>query len=305
MPITLPSLSRRRFLLGVAALGGLSLFGETALKAEPHRSEDHLAFLADIHIHQNKEHVVHNLCVFERFLQARESILAASENPSRIVVCGDCAYNVGLKEDYATMIEGFQPLREAGIPVHLALGNHDSRKEILEAMCRYEDKPQPERIPERINAIIETPRANLFLLDSLVPKNQVTGFMGERQLQWLAKELDKRPEKPALLFAHHHPMPVPKAPGALIDTPELFDVMRPRKQVKAYIFGHTHRWSTVQEDGIHLINIPTIVWKWDDSEPYGWVLAALKDNGMELTVRCLDVNHPKHGDHRSLAWRKG
>lgn len=305
MPITLPSLSRRRFLVGAAALGGLSLMGESVLKADSSRSEDHLALLADIHIHRNKKHVVHNLCVFDRFLQARESVLSASENPARIVVCGDCAYNDGLKEDYATMIEGFAPIREVGVPIHLALGNHDSRKEIFEALCEYEGKPKPGVIPGRINAIVETPRANFFLLDSLVPRNQVTGFMGEEQLQWLGKELDKRPDKPALLFAHHHPMPVPKNPGALIDTPELFEVMRPRKQVKAYIFGHTHRWDVAREDGIYLINIPTIVWKWDDAQPYGWVLATLKDNGMELAVRCLDTAHPKHGDHRSLAWRTG
>lgn len=274
------------------------------LHAARERSGDHLALLADIHVHKNKAHVVHNLCVFDRLIQARESILAAPENPSRIVVCGDCAYNNGLKEDYATMIEGFTPIREAGIPVHLALGNHDSRKEIYEAMAEYEGKPRPETIPERINAIVETPRANLFLLDSLVPRNQVVGFMGEGQLDWLAAELDKRPDKPALLFAHHHPMPVRKTPGALIDTPELFDVMRPRKQVKAYVFGHTHRWDLAMEDGIHLINIPTIVWKWDETQPYGWVLAVMRDNGMDLTVRCLDTAHPKHGDRRSLAWRK-
>lgn len=306
MPITIEPITRRRFLQGtlggVMALGGLSLQGATE-KPEA-RSPDVLAFLSDIHIHQNKEHVVHNLNPFERFVQARQSIFAEPARPSRIVVTGDCAYDRGLKGDYATMIEGFAPFRESGIPVHLALGNHDNRREILHALAKYDGKPVPEKIPAKMTEVVELPKVNLFLIDSLSPGN-VSGFLGEAQLKQLAEDLDRRKDKPALVFAHHNPMPKPKSAGALIDTDELMEVLKSRKQVKGYVYGHTHRWDVLRgDDGFYRINLPTTVWKWSDC-PYGWILAELRDNGVTLTVRSLDPNHPKNGEVKKLDWRAG
>lgn len=283
--------------------GACAMLGGLPLKAEPARRRDHLALLADIHIHKNKAHVVHDLCPFEHFEIVREEILADPAEPARVIVAGDCAYGTGLVEDYATMIEGFLPFRERGLPVHLALGNHDHRKNILEAMAKYENKPAPKTVPPKATALIETPSANLFLLDSNVPPNQVIGFFGEAQLLWLAEELDKRPDKPALIFAHHHPMPVKKQPGLLLDTEEFKKVIRPRRQVKGYLFGHSHRWTYEKEDGIHYVNLPTTVWRFDKSQPYGWVLATLDETGMNLSLRCIDKKHPKHLEERRLAWR--
>lgn len=107
MPITLSPVSRRRFLqnalaVGAAAAAGMPMFRQAFSRegksASPRRNPNALAFMSDIHIHKNKEHVVHDLCVFDRFTRAREMIF------------GDCAYGVGLKEDYATMLEGFDPI---------------------------------------------------------------------------------------------------------------------------------------------------------------------------------------------------
>ncbi|MGB7933682.1 MAG: hypothetical protein WCH04_15950, partial [Gammaproteobacteria bacterium] len=46
-------------------------------------------------------------------------------------------------------------------------------------------------------SILETPRANWFLLDSLQRTNDLLGRLGEVQLQWLAKALDARADRPA------------------------------------------------------------------------------------------------------------
>ena len=50
--------------------------------------------------------------------------------------------------------------------------------------------------------VIELPHANLVLLDS-----GKRGVLGEEQLDWLAKELDQRADKPALIFGHFNPYP--------------------------------------------------------------------------------------------------
>ena len=46
----------------------------------------------------------------------------------------------------------------------------------------------------------------------------------------------------------------------LVDTAALMETLGPRKQAKAYLFGHSHRWQHDRtDDGLELINLPTLV----------------------------------------------
>ena len=85
--------------------------------------------------------------------------------------------------------------------MHLVLGNHDQRENFWAAFP--EAKPA---LPaaDRHAAVVETPLANWFLLDSLYKTNVTPGLLGAAQLQWLAKALDAHADKPALLVAHHN-----------------------------------------------------------------------------------------------------
>ena len=81
--------------------------------------------------------------------------------------------------------------------------------------------------------VMELPHANLFLLDS-----GKKGILGERQLGWVAQELDQRPDKPALVFGHYNMTPnrgVRPIRG-LLDGPDLLEALTQRKHVRAY-FG--------------------------------------------------------------------
>jgi 3',5'-cyclic AMP phosphodiesterase CpdA len=304
-------ITRRSFLKSSLALGGLALLPNAGVHAALQASEsDFLAFIADIHIFADKNWVNpysdFPVCPFDRLLQLREQILSDHNNPSRVILAGDCACDQGTIDDYVTMFEGFDPFRLAGIPVHFAVGNHDNRNNLVKAMADFQKVAPPDVFPERLQSIIELPLANIFILDTLVQSYvvQMCGFLGRKQLDWLAYELDLRPDKPAILVAHHPPMPKEKNPGDLIDTEDLFDVIRQRKHVKAYIFGHSHRWQIYESDGIHLVNLPTSAWS-GAGLPYGWVLAELKKNGLYLTLQSLDSKHPKHGEFIKLAWRNG
>ena len=109
-----------------------------------------------------------------------------------------------------------------------------------------------------------------------------------------------------MLLAHHYPLPKnqPKEiKSALLDTAELYDVILPRKRVKAYVFGHSHRWERAQIDGVHLVNIAALAWLFDPKQPRGWVDAQLKPDGVRLTLQCLDPSHAAHGRPLELAWR--
>ena len=93
--------------------------------------------------------------------------------------------------------------------------------------------------------------------------------------------------------------------GGLKDTAQSFEVIRQRKQVKAFIYGHTHDWKVTQgETGIHLINLPPVAYVFKETVPSGWVQAGLGRSGMNLELRCVKPTHPRHGEAMSLKWRK-
>lgn len=309
MPVALPPIDRRRFLAGV--LGSLALAGSGHLFAQEAADPDTWAFLSDTHIpgDPNKAGGKPPVKPVEHFTKIRADILSgAAGKPCGALVTGDCVYIEGLPNDYVTLLAEFAPLRKAGLSVHFLMGNHDNREAFLRAAAKEIGGKEPETIPDRLCSVVETPRANFFLMDSLERTNYTPGLFGDEQLRWLEDELDRRKDKPAILFAHHYPdytSGIAANPHALKDTDAFFDRIKDRKQVKAYVYGHAHIWKTVRRHGIHLVNLPTTAWRFDQSQPFAWVLARLRDNGMSMTLRSLDPEHPKHDETVDLEWRAG
>ena len=90
----------------------------------------------------------------------------------------------------------------------------------------------------------------------------------------------------------------------LKDTVPLLDIIRPRRQVKAYIHGHTHNWKiSPDESGIHFINLPPVAYVFEQGKPSGWVHALIDKGGMSLELRCVDQTHKDHGQKVDLRWR--
>jgi 3',5'-cyclic AMP phosphodiesterase CpdA len=126
--------------------------------------------------------------------------------------------------------------------------------------------------------------------------------MGAEQLAWLAKELDARADKPALIAMHHNPDLKPM-PGGLTDTQKLYDVLLPRKHVKALFYGHTHVWNVAQKDGLHLINLPPVAYVFAKGKPNGFVEVELAATSALLRLTTLASDHPDQGQKVELAWR--
>src|SRR5690348_11458854 len=103
MPITLPPISRRRFLASTLASTAL-----LALKGRLSAAEagvDHLALVSDTHIAADPSHVARGVNMAEHLRKVLAQILALPERPAAMLLNGDCAYNMGEAGDYATLVE--------------------------------------------------------------------------------------------------------------------------------------------------------------------------------------------------------
>lgn len=302
MPIVLNRLSRRTCLrASLAAAAGAALRPWEAFAAEVRTDPHRFALVSDTHIAGDKafEHRT-GIRPWDQFGRARTEILALEPRPAGVLVCGDCACLKGLPEDYVTLVEAVEPIRAGGLDLHMALGNHDHRDHFLKALPRKDARAN--ELANRHVSVIRGPRANWFILDSLDSTDKVPGVLGEEQLKWLARALDAHADKPALIMVHHNPDPGPTF-GGLVDTKAFLELVLPRKQVKAWIFGHTHAWGHTERDGLHLVNLPPTAWLFVPEKPAGWVDVKLKENGAVFELVALKKDHLQHGQKLDLKWR--
>jgi hypothetical protein len=168
---------------------------------------NYFALISDIHLHANREFVYNSAAgpsdMWKNFAQASREVLALPTRPAAVLINGDIAFHEGLPADYATAMAAMTPLREGGLPVHWALGNHDDRKNI--ALAAAPDSSLVPDLADRRVMMIPSPRANIFIMDTLKDTNKTPGLLGEKQLSWLAAALDAHADRPAIVFVHHNP----------------------------------------------------------------------------------------------------
>ena len=215
MPIILPPITRRQFIKRSLALGGTAMMTSRALAAadsegaglDPNR----VALLADTHISADpnlvypgtkwpgspvKEDEHESVNMAQCLAEAAKSVIALNPRPAHLIVNGDCALSNGKEAEYKEFLRLVEPIRAAGITVHVTIGNHDNRENVWKLL------PFLKKEQMGVQAdVIELPHANLVLLDS------GKGVLGDEQLNWLAKQLDERADKPALIFGHYNPYP--------------------------------------------------------------------------------------------------
>lgn len=302
MPVFLPQLSRREFLkraalAGAAAAFGPSLFAELAAKP---RDPDTFFFLSDAHIAAEAATSAHGVNMTDHLTAAVRDVLAGPVAPAAIFINGDLAFKQGLPGDYAAFGKLIEPLR-ALAPLYLTLGNHDQRESFWQAFPL--DAARSEAVPQKQVAILSGARANWFLLDSLDVTGAFPGQLGPAQLEWLKREIDARPDQPALVVCHHHLDRLGEI-GGLKDSPAAIELLANHRQVKAFIYGHTHNWHVSQhEKGVYLVNLPPTAYVFEPGRPSGWVRAKLSNGGAEFELRSLDPKHSEHTQLKRLQWR--
>jgi predicted phosphodiesterase len=306
MPLHLPSLSRRRFLAGSLAAGlGAALPLGQLFAADDGARAGHWTLVSDAHINADPATVARGKNMTENFRRVAGEITERSEQPAGVILSGDCAHLYGRPGDYEQLAKLLDPFSKADCPVHMMMGNHDERENFRRGFARQ--LPEQPLVEGRLVSVIETSHANWFLLDSLDQLNKTPGMLGPAQRRWLAEALDARPNKPALIVGHHNPRfgnPAQNNTG-LLDTDELFAVLSPRRQVKAYIFGHTHFWGLARQDGIHLVNLPPTAYLFAPGGPIGWVDVWLTEGGARLEMHAINRRNSAAAERVELEWRAG
>lgn len=293
MPIHMPTMSRRGFLAGSLATVGGVLSVRDLVAAGADVDPNRFALLADTHVARDAEEAARGVKMAAHCRRAVADVLEMEPRPAGVIINGDAAYLRGLPGDYRQLERCLRPLAEADVPVHVTMGNHDDRGPFYAEFAGQ----RPEHPPLETGhvGVVETEHANWFLVDSLNEVNDTPGRLGEQQLEWLAGALDERGDKPALLCGHHYPEWGDPGNG-LRDTEALFDVLKQHPHVKAYIFGHSHRWDIDEHAGVRLINLPAVAYVFQDSETSGYVDARLQADGLQLSFRALDAAHAYHGE---------
>lgn len=264
--------------------------------------------LADTHVDADPAKTARGISMAENLKQVVAEILADPTRPEFAFVNGDCAYNTGTKGDYETFRPLVQPLLDAGVPVHLTMGNHDDRGPFYELFP--EANTEPVTGIERHVSVVESSQANWMFIDTLKEVNKVTGELGAEQRQWISAEINRRSAdgKPVIVVGHHYAQYLPEGSkeviSGLADTVEFMDLLRSKPQIKAYIFGHSHNYGyKVASGGIHLINQPPVSYLFDPARPNGWLRGQLTANSMTVELRALDKTHAEHSVAKTLAWR--
>ena len=298
------AISRRSF-LGRSLLGAACLLlpgRDSAAAPGPAASRGRpWALLADTHVHEALYEKNRNSHMAANLVRAVSEVL--DEGAGTALVNGDLARLVGNPGDYGRFLELVEPLRRGGLAVHATLGNHDDRSNFRQALARAgatRDGAGQTALPERHWASVEVDGTRWILLDSLEKVNATPGLLGKPQIEWLAGELDRTPTTPAIIFLHHNPE---TTDIGLKDTADFLAAIRPRRQVKAVFFGHTHTWRRWDDDGIHMVNLPATGYSFRAEEPIGWVLARPSPGGLEIELRSIGPAHRDHGKKIALAWR--
>lgn len=305
-PITLPPINRRRFLAGSLAAGaGLLTIGKLSA-ADATVDPNRYLLMTDTHVHTDPAKLggKEQTNMFQNLLSVATQTAALTPRPTAVIMHGDEGFLYGMPAEYVTLAKGLVPITEAGIPVHMAMGNHDRRSGLWKQFPpKYgEDK----HVPGRHISIIEGERVNWFIADTLGVINAGGGMLGEEQIKYLLDQIDARPDKPAIISSHHQPWKAEWSDiAAGIKEGEQFtkEIVK-RRQVKAWFHGHLHLWRVDKLDDLHVIGLPTLGWVFAEDQTQAYVIADLAKDGMKLQIKCLKMDHPFHDNTVALKWRK-
>ena len=292
------TLSRRRFfqLAGLATLA-FPLRGWAALDTS---GGDEVVIINDIHITGiPEEKIPANAKDDDDHLRATvKQILALPKKPAAVIINGDLALAIGTAADYAVIRELIAPLRDAGIPVHLTLGNHDVRDIFMQAFP--EMKSASDLKDPRHNGLIDLPSTRLILLDTLDQSPGPSGKLGAEQIAWILAKIDEVPTKQVVLIGHHNPQvggDTSHYKGGLVDTADFWPEIAKRDQVKAYIHGHTHEWTQAMENRIHIISTIACAYVFNkNTNATGWTSARFNAHGFQLKLNTLETDHAWNGE---------
>jgi 3',5'-cyclic-AMP phosphodiesterase len=286
-------LDRRGFLRQSAAIASLCGAG---LQLRADTGSARVALLSDTHIAADPADTFRGFFPHRNLRTVCDEIKGSKFD--LLLVNGDLARRTGEEGDY-TAFRGFiDPLAE-GMPAVLTLGNHDERKNARSALTNRAGEIQP--VEQKLVTTIDSGPLRLIMLDSLLVTNISPGQVGKAQREWLSNYLAGAGQKPTVVFVHHNPDA--DSDGALVDADRLLAILKPRRSVKALVFGHTHVYAFDKTEGLHLVNLPAVGYNFADGNPVGWVEADFSERGAKLKLHAIAGEKKDDGKVTELTWR--
>ena len=220
--------------------------------------------LTDLHLLTDPAGKLKDVCTRDEvervFAYVRDGIHSGRWSFDQIVVTGDLAHDER-RETYDIVRE----MLGDWLPTcKLLLGNHDSRplmREVFPELAPHE--------PDFFTFSSQVGDWRLIGLDSHIA-GQVEGALGERQLEWLCKELRLHAQQPTVLFVHHPPFDVGSAwvdALGLQDAKSLLQVATGAPQVKAICSGHVHQDREKRIGDLQLLTTPSAVVQFSVNSP--------------------------------------
>ena len=195
-----------------------------------------IAQITDLHITGSADPVNRQRNA-ERLQAVLAAIHALRPRPAAIIASGDLA-NVGDPEEYAALAA---ILIDVEIPVYMAVGNHDRRRQFVEAFSGLYASTDADGF---VQYVVDVGDLRVVVCDTL-DETRHEGAFCDRRAAWLGAALDAAPERPTVVVMHHPPIPS----GIQWMDPDPFSdwivrlgsVLVGRPQVRTVICGHVHR----------------------------------------------------------------
>jgi 3',5'-cyclic-AMP phosphodiesterase len=217
-----------------------------------------LVHLSDTHILSNDQDRLNGADTLDNLRVALACLDASGVAADALVISGDLA-NHGDVPGYRRLRSVLDPWRErSGVPVIVAMGNHDARAPFREVMLDADPTDEPIDSVRRVGGL------RVIALDCTVP-GAVYGEARPAQLEWLRRELATPAEEGTVLVLHHPPT---IEPGSLADifrlrgAEALEDVVR-GSDVVAVLAGHVHHTVAGAFGGAFCYTAPAIAYTVD------------------------------------------
>jgi Icc protein len=266
----------------------------TTLNIEPADGQVRWALLADPHLPADPEEGRPPHKPAENFPAGALEVIKAA--PQAAMILGDIAYRFGLPEDYAAARPTITAMAEH-FPICLTMGNHDVRENFLRA---FASTPLADPPPSKSIVVVNHPPARFIILDSNYRVDVVPGLLGFRQREWLARFLDSTEAIPTIICFHHA---LDDNDKSLFDADRLLRMLLPRRQVKAIIHGHWHKFLHYDVEGLHVVQLPSIGLALADGVPIGWVIATFTPFGANMEMSVIATPAGPIPSAFSLKWR--
>ncbi|WIY25024.1 phosphodiesterase [Parasedimentitalea psychrophila] len=177
------------------------------------------------------------------------------------------------------------------IPTFLMVGNHDDRSVFLSV---FDDHPRDD------NGFVQHSHQTedslfLFLDTTSDGANPDEGQLCPQRLDWLRTQLINAGDTPVYLFMHHPPFDIGITfvdDIKLVQHQEFADVLKQGRNIRHVFYGHVHRTTYVQWNGVSFTSLPSLNHQIPlipastgtpySSEPPGYGVVLL--NGDQMTV---------------------